>query len=92
MKSTIRSATYEAIGMLSMILLAMCGIPLLLESYSKGFVPVSMTFLLVWYLGEIGGLVYAIEKHQRVRIIPFLFNYGLNVIILTILVWWKLNG
>lgn len=76
----------EAFGIIGSILLGCCAAPEAIYSHIKGRNDNSWTFLLMWFIGEICILIYVIPKKD----IPLIFNYGLNIIFISIIVWYKL--
>ena len=79
----------ESIGWFSALLLACCGIPEVIISLTTGESGLSWYFLLMWFFGEIGALIYVIGKSKEVKLWPLLFNYGLNIICITIILLCK---
>jgi len=76
----------EIIGWIGSILLALCAVPLAWESYkqkhSKG---ISNLFLTMWLVGELLTAAYVLPKQDY----PLLFNYGLNIACLVVVVRYK---
>lgn len=78
------------LGWLGAILLALCSIPeaynSIMNGHSKGL---SWTFILMWYFGEIFVLIpVAITIKEKY----LLFNYILNIIGISIIIYYKLIG
>lgn len=77
---------FELCGWIGCFLLAICALPQTLKSikdrHSHGM---SWGSILLWLFGEAFGLVYVASLAS----LPLIFNYGLNVILLTIILWYK---
>jgi len=68
------------------LLLSYCGLPLLIETIHDGHADgVSLSFLLMWYIGEILMLIGTFKLKNK----PLTFNYGLNTIMISIILWYK---
>lgn len=80
----------EYIGWISAVLLATCGIPEAYEALKTGDSALTWTFLLMWYFGEIFALIYTMNKNKKVKLIPLLFNYGLNLVLISVIISCKL--
>lgn len=78
----------EIIGWLGSICLAICGIPQAISSikdkHSHG---ISWGFVLLWAFGELFALTYVFEKLDA----PLLLNYGINMLIVGIILYYKIN-
>lgn len=70
----------EFIGYLGNILLALCGIPLVLEAIRNPQYKINKMFLGMWFLGEILVLVYVIGDPA------LMLNYITNVMCLTVII------
>jgi hypothetical protein len=70
------------IGWLSTILLAACGVPLVVEALRSGKSNVNPWFLWLWCLGELLGLVYCISLSSPPLIVNYSFNLSLILIVL----------
>lgn len=79
----------ELIGYLGSALLALCAAPEAYLALTRGEVGMGWFFILTWYFGEILALVYTLIKSKEVRLIPLLFNYGLNIIFISIIIYVK---
>lgn len=76
------------IGWLGSICLAICGVPQAWTSYKdKHSHGISWAFLLLWAFGEIFALAYVYDKLD----LPLLMNYSVNILILSIILYFKLN-
>lgn len=76
----------EAFGIIGSILLGCCAAPEAIYSHIKGRNDNSWTFLLMWFIGEICVLIYVIPKKD----FPLIFNYGLNILFISVIIWYKL--
>ena len=79
---------FEFNGWIGSILLAICAVPLawrsLRDKHSNG---VDGLFLIIWGLGEILTLTYVLYKWD----LPLILNYGLNLVFIGIVVYYKLK-
>lgn len=72
----------ELIGWISGISLAICGIPLAASTIKSGKAPrMNLTFLYLWLIGELLGLIYTVSLSNY----PLVFNYLVNSICLIII-------
>jgi len=79
----------EIIGWVGAFLLATCGIPQVYKSVkTKDFSGLSILFILWWGIGEVLVLYYVINRAFRW---PLLFNYGLNIIAVFIILGFYLK-
>ena len=76
----------ELFGWISSIFLALCGIPQAIKAikdkHSHG---VSWGFIILWFLGEICGLIYVTHLGN----LPLIINYFCNVLFTFIIFWFK---
>lgn len=79
----------EKIGWLGSTLLALCGAPEAYLAATTGESSLSWTFLCMWLSGELLALVYVIHKNSEVKVLPLIFNYGLNIIFISIICIFK---
>ena len=71
---------------LGSIFLAICAVPMAWKSYKQGHSEgVDEIFLILWGLGEFLVLTYVIYNKD----IPLILNYGLNLIFIGIVVYYK---
>lgn len=76
----------EVIGWIGSILLALCAVPLAWQSFKqKHSIGISNTFLTMWLVGELLTATYVLPKQDY----PLLFNYGLNIACLIIVIRYK---
>jgi len=76
----------EYVGWVGSILLAVCAFPQALKSIiDKNSDGLSSWFLLMWGLGEILVFVYILPDRQY----PLIANYGMNLILVAIITWYK---
>ena len=74
------------VGWLGGIFLASCGIPQAWKSHKdKHSDGISWPFLILWALGEIFALAYVSDKLD----LPLVMNYGTNIVILAIMLYYK---
>jgi len=79
----------EILGWLGMICFAFCGLPQLLHVIkTKSVKGLSFLFLMLWLLGEIFTLVYAVLKAPRM---PLLANYLWNISIVVLLIYYYIK-
>ena len=78
----------EITGIISTILLAICGLPLAIKSFRSGNSDsVDSYFLILWTLGEIFGFIYLFNLGERI----LLWNYILNLGLLSVVIYFKLK-
>ncbi len=76
----------EALSWIGGLLLAVCGIPQAWKSYKEGHsTGISWAFLWMWFWGEVFVLIYVFPQYLW----PLILNYGLNIIIIGIILWYK---
>lgn len=81
----------KVIGWFSSLLLAFCGAPQAWQCYEQGHANgVSLPFLLMWLLGEIGCLVYVWSDHRLA--VPLLVNYVLNIFFISVILYFYIVG
>ena len=79
----------EIIGWLGGILLALCGLPLAIQSYkTKSSAGISGLFLLMWGAGEVFTLFFLLPKSD---VLPLLFNYTCNIVFISIVSYYKVK-
>ena len=77
------------VGWLGAQLLAFCGLPAVIEAVKIGNANgYNMGFLLMWFFGELFTLYYILQLEEFSM--PLIFNYSLNLILITILIGYKL--
>lgn len=80
----------EIIGYLGALFLSFCGLPQVVKCFkTRSASGLSWGFLLLWYFGEILTAIYVYHEHGLD--IPLLINYGFNVILITIMIYYKGN-
>ena len=78
---------FNILGWLGSVCLAICGIPQAIQSYrDKHSHGISWGFLLLWTFGEIFALAYVYDKLD----LPLLVNYGSNILIVGIMLYYKI--
>ena len=76
------------IGWIGSILLAVCGLPQAWMSYKdKNSDGISWAFLLLWGFGELFCLGYVYKNLD----LPLLVNYGINILIIGTMIYYKIN-
>jgi len=77
----------ETIGYIGSIMLAVCGLPQAIESYkTKSSEGLTWGFIVLWLFGELFTFAYILPKMD----LPLLINYSANIILLTIIVYFKI--
>jgi len=76
----------EELAWIGNLLLALCGLPLMIEAIQKKKSVVSTPFYLTWFLGELFVLVYAFHLGK----LPLIFNYISNVAFLAVVGYYKI--
>lgn len=76
------------IGWIGSILLSFCGLPqMILSIKNRRTDGVSSWFLWLWFLGEIFTFIYVLSL--TVVSIQLITNYSLNIIFLTVIIYYK---
>jgi hypothetical protein len=78
----------ELLGWLGSGLLAFCGVPELLNTLRTKKCSLSWGFLLMWLFGEIFILIPVLSQNLGLFLV---FNYSLNIIIISILCYYKVQ-
>lgn len=74
------------IGTIGATLLALCGLPQAIQCIrTKTATGISWAFLLAWFIGEIGVLIYTLDKQLWMLSI----NYLMNMVIVLIMLYYK---
>lgn len=77
----------EYFGWIGSLFLAFCGLPQAIESFkTKSSEGITWGLLIMWILGEIFTLIYVFSKKD----IPLLLNYLMNIVFLSIIVYYKI--
>ena len=80
----------EQIGWVASFFFAICALPQALLAYKQGHArDVSLSFLILWLMGEILMQVYVISKHGFDK--PLLFNYWINTLFIIIILKYKIK-
>ena len=82
----------NVLGWIGATLLALCALPEVITAYYTGQCDLSWGLLLMWYFGEWFSFLYVLTKSVEVDLAALLFNYGINVALLTILIVVKLGN
>lgn len=77
----------KALGWISSLSLILCGVPEVYAAYTSGTVGISWGLSILWFLGEITGLLYVINSRR----FPLIFNYFINSILTGILLYMKIS-
>ena len=78
----------ELIGWIGSICLALCGLPqAILSIKTKSSKGISLGMLILWQLGECTTLIYIIAHRNY----PLLLNYIFNIIIVSIIFYYKIK-
>lgn len=79
----------EIIGWLSGAMLAVCGVPQAIKIVrTKNTESLSMLFLVLWFVGEVFGIVYVLPKTYN----PLIFNYGFNTLLSGFMLFYKVKN
>jgi len=71
------------------LLLAYCGVPLLLQTISDGHANgISLSFLIIWLIGE----VLMLYGTWKLKEIPLRINFSLNSVLICVILVYKLGG
>lgn len=76
------------IGWIGSVLLGICAIPELIRTITTKKCHIGWGMLLTWYFGEIFVLYYIMSSLWS---FPLIFNYLLNIIIISIMLFYKLT-
>ena len=80
----------DTIGWIGGVMLALCAAPQAIQCYKQKHAKgLNWGLILLWYIGEILLLIYTIMRHGLD--LPLLFNYGLNIVLLTYIIRIKLG-
>jgi uncharacterized protein with PQ loop repeat len=77
----------ELIGYMSSILLGFCGLPAAIESIIKKQCNIPYSLIIPWYLGEICATIYLLGT----EISPLIWNYLVNIILISIMIYYKVR-
>ena len=75
-------------GWIGSLLLAVCSVPELIRTIKDDKCHVGWGFLLLWYFGEIFVFIHVFSG---IKDLALLFNYGLNIAVLSIMLYYKLR-
>ena len=79
----------ELIGWISGAMLAICGIPQAIKIIKTNDTSsLSMMFLVLWFLGEVFGIIYVLPKEHS----PLIFNYGFNTLLSGFMLFYKIKN
>jgi hypothetical protein len=75
------------IGTISGVLLAICGLPLMISTIIEGRDYTPSLFFWAWYLGEIGMIIHVL---LNIGYDPgLLINYGFNTVFLSVICFYR---
>ena len=75
----------ESFGFFGGIMLSICSVPEAIKSYREKKCDIGWGMLLLWLCGEIGLLIYEVKTMA----LPRLINYFLNLLSISVLVFYK---
>lgn len=76
----------EVMAWLGSFSLAICGAPIAIDSIKNGHSNgVNWNFICLWLFGEVCLFVYVVSLLDVILI----FNYGLNIILISIIIWYR---
>ena len=75
------------IGYIGSILLGICAVPELIRTVRDSRCHIGWGMLLCWYLGEIFVFIHIWNLNKDLAL---LMNYSLNIVILTVLIYYKI--
>lgn len=77
----------EYLGWIGSICLAICALPQVIHTaQTKETQGLSKLFLLLWLVGEIAAIIY---QHLKNGFTPLHFNYIFNIVLISILCYYK---
>ena len=77
----------ETIGYIGGLLLAICGLPETIRTIKDKRCHLGWPFLFMWFFGELLMGIYTLELWNG----PLLFNYGFNILLVGIMVFYKIK-
>lgn len=89
LKEKVSNKAIETVGLVGSSCLALCAAPETYLAITKGKTDLSYLFLIMWLVGEILLLIYTFIKSKQVRLRPLFFNYGTNIIFISIIIYIK---
>jgi hypothetical protein len=81
----------ETLGWVASICLALCGAPEAYFALKTGICNLGWTMLFLWGVGEVFALIYTLHKNKQVKLLPLIFNYGLNILFISVMIIVKVN-
>lgn len=91
---SVRDSIRNGIGWLGSVLFAVCAVPQVITTWTTHDVSsMSVLFVLMWFLGEVFSAVYLVwdDIKTGIRHYPIYFNYTLNTICVTYLLYARLT-
>jgi len=79
----------HVIGWMGQMCLAVCAAPQALQSLRTGTsAGVNLTFLSLWFVGELLSLMYVVAAYSDA--LPIIFNYCINMLFVSTIMYYKL--
>lgn len=79
----------ELIGWLGGVFLAICGLPQAYSCFKSGHAEgINPLYLWLWFWGEVLCLLYVVGWISPLSM-PLIFNYGLNIVLISIMIKYK---
>lgn len=80
----------NVVAAISSLCLILCGLPELIRGLQIKHVGASWGLLMLWFIGEVLGLIYTLYLGN----LPLICNYGFNTVIVGCLIYlkWRENG
>ena len=79
----------EIIGWVGSFIFSICAVPLAYEAWKTKKVNTNMTFINLWFAGEVLTLVYVLYTEP---LLPLIANYIFNILCILIVYYYKLGG
>lgn len=77
------------IATIGSLLLAFCGVPEVYKCYKEKKCSIGWAMLLMWLVGELLLIIFALQTKQYSLLINYLANVGLIVVLLRYKIWPK---
>jgi uncharacterized protein with PQ loop repeat len=79
---------FNVIGWCGSLLLSFCGLPEMIRTIKTKKCHIGNGMLAMWYIGEIFVFIHVFSGNKDLAL---LFNYGLNIAILSIMLYYKVR-
>lgn len=79
---------FEILGWLGSILLACCALPEIFRTLKDGKCHIGWGLLLMWFFGEVFVLIHILNTSRDYAL---LFNYTLNCLLLSVMIFYKIR-